>query len=141
MHLSTVLPLSLWRWGMEVRSCKQCQYPYIMLRHFSFLFVCLLSLLLLVDSYIFSDIQYFIVSTVPALILIQGFQLRKLNTFKYRVSSSGGKISVGIIYFNYLFFYCRPTHKLYFLSCRPFVVNATFSTGLCSFFCILAWAI
>ena len=24
----------------------------------------------------------------------------------------------------------HPTHKLCFLSCRPFVVNATFSTGL-----------
>ena len=30
----------------------------------------------------------------------------------------------------YLFFHRRPTHKLWFLSCRPFVVNATFSTGL-----------
>ena len=35
-----------------------------------------------------------------------------------------------IIYFYYLFFHCRHTHKLCFLSCRPFVVNATFSTGL-----------
>ena len=33
-------------------------------------------------------------------------------------------------YFNYLFFHRRPTHKLCFLSCTPFVVNATFSTGL-----------
>ena len=38
-----------------------------------------------------------------------------------------------IIYFYYLFFHRRPTHKLYFLSCRSFVVNATFSTGLVVF--------
>jgi hypothetical protein len=37
---------------------------------------------------------------------------------------------VTIIYFYYLFFHRRPTHKLCFISCRPFVVNATFSTGL-----------
>ena len=30
----------------------------------------------------------------------------------------------------YLFFHRRPTHKLCFLSCRPFVIIATFSTGL-----------
>jgi hypothetical protein len=30
----------------------------------------------------------------------------------------------------YLFFHRRPTHKLCFLSCRYFVVNAAFSTGL-----------
>ena len=30
----------------------------------------------------------------------------------------------------YLFFHRHPTHKLRFLSCRPFVVNVTFSTGL-----------
>ena len=35
-----------------------------------------------------------------------------------------------IIYFYYLFFHRRPTHKLCFLSYRPFVVNTTFSTGL-----------
>ena len=35
-----------------------------------------------------------------------------------------------IHYFNHLFFHRRPIHKLCFLSCRPFVVNATFSTGL-----------
>ena len=33
-------------------------------------------------------------------------------------------------YFNYLFVHRRPTHKFCFLSCRPFVVSATFSTGL-----------
>ena len=33
-------------------------------------------------------------------------------------------------YFSYQFFHRLPTHKLCFLSCRPFVVNATFSTGL-----------
>ena len=30
----------------------------------------------------------------------------------------------------YLFVHRRPTHKLCFLSCRPFVVNAPFSTPL-----------
>ena len=34
------------------------------------------------------------------------------------------------LYIFYLFFHRRPTDKLYFLSCRPFVVNTTFSTGL-----------
>ena len=52
-----------------------------------------------------------------------------INTFKYHVLSSDGKISVQNIFY-YLFFHRRPTHKLCFLSCRPFVVNATFSTGL-----------
>ena len=33
-------------------------------------------------------------------------------------------------YFYYLFFHRRPTNKLCFLSSRPFVVNATFLTGL-----------
>jgi hypothetical protein len=55
------------------------------------------------------------------------------NTFKYRVSCTDGNISVRIIYFNYLFFHRLPTNKLCFLSCRPFVVNATFSTGLVAF--------
>ena len=36
-------------------------------------------------------------------------------------------------YFNRLFFHRRPTHKFCFLSCRPFVVNETFSTGLVVF--------
>ena len=44
----------------------------------------------------------------------------------------------------YIFLHLCPTHKLCFLSCRPFVVNATFSTclvGCWSFFCVLAWAV
>ena len=53
-----------------------------------------------------------------------------INAFKYHVSCTDGKISVRIIYFYYLFFHRRPTHKLCFLSCKPFVVNVTFSTGL-----------
>ena len=44
--------------------------------------------------------------------------------------SADGKISVRIIYFYYLFFHRRPPHKFWFLSCRPFVVNAKFSTDL-----------
>ena len=39
--------------------------------------------------------------------------------------------------FNYLFFHRRPTHKLCFLSCRPFIVNATFSTGFVV--CSVSW--
>ena len=35
-----------------------------------------------------------------------------------------------LIYFYYLFFHRRPTHKLCFLFCMSFGVNATFSTGL-----------
>ena len=53
-----------------------------------------------------------------------------INTSKYHVSFTDGKISVTIIYFYYLFFHHCPTHNLSFLSCRPFVVNATFLTGL-----------
>jgi hypothetical protein len=53
-----------------------------------------------------------------------------INTFKYYVSGTDGKILVTIIYFYYLFFHHRPTHKLCFISCKPFVVNATFSTVL-----------
>ena len=53
-----------------------------------------------------------------------------INTFKYHVSCTDGKISVRVIYFYYLFFHCHPTQPLCFLSGRPFVVNATFSTGL-----------
>ena len=58
-----------------------------------------------------------------------GTQYCKINkvTFKYHVSCADEKISVRVIY---LFFHRRPTHKLCFLSCRPFVVNATFSRGL-----------
>ena len=41
-----------------------------------------------------------------------------------------GKISVRTIYFYYLFFHRHPTQQLCSLSCRPFVVNATFSTYL-----------
>ena len=53
-----------------------------------------------------------------------------INTFKYHVSCTDGKISVGIIYFYSLFFHRHPSHRLCFLSCRPFVVNVTFPTGL-----------
>ena len=52
-----------------------------------------------------------------------------LNTFKYHVSCTDWKIPVRIIYFYYLFFHRRPAHKLCFLSCTLFVVNATFSTA------------
>ena len=48
-----------------------------------------------------------------------------VSIFKYHVSCTDE-----MNYFNYLFSHRLPTHKLCFLSCRPFVVNATFSTGL-----------
>ena len=41
-----------------------------------------------------------------------------------------GKISVRIIYSYYLFFHRHLIRKLCLLSCRPFVVNAPFLTGL-----------
>ena len=74
-------------------------------------------------------------------------------------------ISVRIIYFYYLFLHHPPIHNLRFLSCRPFDINATFSTGLVvssvswlwqltvgvnhwyfncwvlNFFCCLGWAV
>ena len=37
-------------------------------------------------------------------------QKKVINTFKYHVSCTDGKISVRIIYFYYLFFHHRPTH-------------------------------
>ena len=50
-----------------------------------------------------------------------------INTFKYHVSCTDGKISVGIISINY---FSTVVSLTSFLSCRPFVVNATFSTSL-----------
>ena len=55
---------------------------------------------------------------------------KKLNTFKYHVSCTDVKISVTINLLFYLFFHRRPIQHLLFLSCRYFVVNTTFSTGL-----------
>ena len=52
-----------------------------------------------------------------------------LLTFKYHVSCTDGKISVRIDLLFYLFFHRHPI-QVVFLSCRPFVVNTTFSTGL-----------
>ena len=50
--------------------------------------------------------------------------LKKKHRKKHKLNSTR------IIYFYYLFFRRCPTHKLCFLSCRPFIVNVTFSTGL-----------
>ena len=47
-----------------------------------------------------------------------------INIFKYHVSCTDGKISVRID----LLFY--PSNTCVFLSCRPFVVNTTFSACL-----------
>ena len=55
--------------------------------------------------------------------MFQNVGIEFINTFKYHVSCTNEKISVRIIYFYYPFFHCHPTHKLCFLSCRPFVVN------------------
>ena len=100
--------------------------------------------------------------TIKQIILFSYIQY--INTFKYHVSCTDGKISVRIIYFYYLFFHRCPTHKLCFLYCRPFIINATFSTGLVvssvswlgqlkfkslrisivgfqNFFCCLVWAV
>ena len=52
-----------------------------------------------------------------------------------------GRFQLELFIFNTHFFYRRPTHKLCFLFCMPFVVNTTFSTGFFSFFCLLAWAV
>jgi hypothetical protein len=54
----------------------------------------------------------------------------KIHIFKYHVSCTDGKISVRIIYYLYLFFTDVPSNTFVFISCRPFVVNTTFSTGL-----------
>ena len=53
-----------------------------------------------------------------------------IYTFKYHFSCTVGNISIRIIYFYYLFFHRCPNEKLSFLSCMPFVINATFLTGL-----------
>ena len=51
-----------------------------------------------------------------------------LPCFSHAQSSAILCLSVKL--FNYLFFHRRPTRKLCCLSCRPFVVNATFWTDL-----------
>ena len=55
----------------------------------------------------------------------QKYTRLKVNTFKYHVLCTDGKISVRNIYFYYLLFHHRPTHKLCLLYRRPFVINAT----------------
>ena len=69
------------------------------------------------------------------------FLLRKTNPIfffyvRYYLEVSSSLVYVQeliIIYFYCLFFHRRPTQKFCFLFCRPFVVNATFSTGLVVF--------
>ena len=53
-----------------------------------------------------------------------------VNTFKHHVSCTDGKISVRINVLFCLFFTVVPSNIFVFLSCRPFVVNITFSIGL-----------
>jgi hypothetical protein len=75
---------------------------------------------------------------------------------------TGHRYQLELFIFITYFFHRRPSHKLCF-SCRPFVINATFSTGLVvssvswlgqefksliisiidfrNFFCCLAWAV
>ena len=49
-------------------------------------------------------------------------------TFKYHVSCTDGKISVRINLLLYLFCTVVPSNSCVFLSCKPFIVNMTFST-------------
>ena len=56
--------------------------------------------------------------------------LFELNTFKYHVLCIDGKISVRINLLFYQFFIVVPSNTCVFLSCRPFLVITTFSTGL-----------
>ena len=53
-----------------------------------------------------------------------------INTFKYHVSCTDGKILVRIILFLSPNFSTVVPITSCIFSCRPFVVNATFSTGL-----------
>ena len=55
------------------------------------------------------------------------FELCQNNIFKYNVFAPMGRFQLELIYL-----YFPPSFHLtvFFLSCRPFVVNTTFSTGL-----------
>ena len=57
-----------------------------------------------------------------------GQNLRSFWSFKYHVSCTDGKISLRINSLFYLFFTVNPSNSCVFFSCRPFVVNTTFST-------------
>ena len=70
-----------------------------------------------------------------------------MNTFIYHVSCKDGNILVKINLLFYLYF-PPSSHLIYvFLSCRPFIVNTTFSTGLvgvevnCLLACPSGWKI
>ena len=52
------------------------------------------------------------------------------NTFECHASCTDGEISVRINFLFYLFFTVVLSNTCVFLSCRPFVVKTTFSTGL-----------
>ena len=85
--------------------------------------------------------------------------ITEFHTLKYHVSCTDGKISVRINLLFYLFFNVVPSNTYVFLSCRPFVVNTTFSTslevfsvswlwqliivivGFQNFVCCLVWAV
>ena len=54
------------------------------------------------------------------------YTIQSLNTFKYHVSCSDGKISVRI--YLPLFSTIVPFYSCMFLSCRSFVINTKFST-------------
>ena len=56
--------------------------------------------------------------------------LEDKHSFNCHVSCTDGKISVRINLLFYLFFTVVPSNSCVFLSCRPFVVNTTFSIGL-----------
>ena len=56
--------------------------------------------------------------------------LLETDAGKYNDLCTDGKITVLINVLFYLFFIVVPSNSCVFLSCRPFVVNKTFSTGL-----------
>ena len=55
-----------------------------------------------------------------------------------------GRFKLELIYYFTYFFTVVPSNNCVFLSCRPFVVNTTFSNRFCgcwNFFCLLVWAL
>ena len=53
-----------------------------------------------------------------------------INTSKYHVSAPMGRFQLELIYYFTYFSTVVPSNSFVFLSCRPFVVNTIFLTGL-----------
>jgi hypothetical protein len=65
------------------------------------------------------------------MLYIQGkYGAAQKNTFKYHVSCTDGRFQLELIYYFTYFSTIVPSNGCVFLSCRPFVVITTFSTGL-----------